>query len=298
MLTVLLSRRWLAALAAAIAFAGACFFLGRWQWGRYERSHALGHRITSHYSASPVPLRSVLSPGELMPLEKEWIKVEVTGRYDAAGQLLVRNRPNQSTYGYEVLVPLEVTSGGASGSPAASSVGALSLLVDRGWVANARTAAQRPTVPPVPSGTVTVTGWLRKGEPDVHRPPRAGELSSIDLTQAAASTQRRLYGAYAVLASERTASGAIPARPTPLDRPTAATDEGIHLSYAVQWWLGMSAGFGLVFKGVRRDVLDAAYARSIGLSPPAPVGRDAPDAEPVLVPSRPRKHRIWDDEDE
>ncbi len=292
MFTVLRTRRWLAALAAATVFAVACFFLGRWQWHRYEVKHARAHRITSHYAATPVPLQSVLpTAASPMSLARDWTRVQVTGRYDRAGQLLVRNRPNNAVFGYEVLVPLQ-----PEGGPAGP--GTASLLVDRGWVPNARTAAQEPAVPAVPGGLVTVTGWLRLGEPDVHRPPKSGQLSSIDLGQAAQYTVRRLYPAYAILGSERTADGRVPPRPTPLAAPD--TDEGPHLAYAFQWWVGSVAGFGLVFMGARREAADLAYARTRSPARPGSPAGPAPEGEgmPVLVAGRPRRHRIWDDEDE
>ena len=46
--------------------------------------------------------------------------------------LLVRNRPFEGTYGYEVLVPFIDASGAT-------------VLVDRGWVQNADTAQTLPT---------------------------------------------------------------------------------------------------------------------------------------------------------
>lgn len=284
-------------------FAIACYFLGQWQWHRYEVKHAAGLRISEHYTATPASLQSVFpSITSRMTLSRDWTRVTVTGTYDAAGQMLVRNRPNSSTYGYEVVVPLRVS--GVSGDTSVSG----SLLVDRGWVANGATATQDPVVPPVPSGTVTVTGWLRPSEPDVHSRPAVGQLSSINVVQASAFTGQALYPAYAILQTERTAAGTTPVRPTPLDPPDTDTGEGINLSYSIQWWLGCFAGFGLVFMGVRRDHLDEEFARSLPEAPPAePRGRPASgdgdgsapdDRASALVPSRPRKHRIWDDEDE
>lgn len=298
--TVLFTRRWLAALAAAIVFAVACFYLGRWQWHRHEVKHARADRITAHYGAPAIPVQAVLpGVGSPMTLAREWTRVQLTGRYDAAHQILVRNRPHSSVYGYEVLVPLEIEpSSASSAAPGSAASGSAALLVDRGWVPNGATAVQAPEVPPAPQGTVTVTAWLRLGEPDVHRSPRAGQLSSIDIGQAAQYAGRRLYAPYAILDTERTADGAVPARPTPLEPPD--TDEGPHLAYALQWWLGSLTGFALVFMGVRREALDVAAVRAPrypGPGSPARPGLE-PDGMPVLVASRPRRHRIWDDEDE
>jgi cytochrome oxidase assembly protein ShyY1 len=264
-LKVLLTRRWLAALAAAAVFAVACFYLGRWQWGRHVNAHAKAHRITSHYTAAPEPLsRALPSVGTPLPLSEEWTPVRVTGTYDAQGLQLVRNRPNDGNYGYEVVVPLQVPGG--------------ALLVDRGWIDNAQTAASRPDIPATPTGTVTVTGWLRQGEPSLHKEMPTGQLASINLPEAAQATGTQLYGGYLIVKSEQSASSEPIARATPLAAPD--TDEGPHLAYAFQWWLFGVAGFVLVGVGIRREA-DEQKAVAAGL-PPQP---------------KPKKVRIWDEED-
>ena len=261
-----MSRRWLGALAAAAVFAIACFYLGRWQWGRHVTKHERAHRITSHYTATPEPLSAALPDVRTpLPLAKEWTPVTVTGSYAADSLQLVRNRPNDGDYGYEVVVPLQVPGGG-------------SLLVDRGWIPNANTAAQRPDIPATPTGTVTVTGWLRPGEVSLHREMPAGQLASINLPEASRATGAQLYGAYLIVKSERSASGQHIARATPLAAPD--TDEGPHLAYAFQWWLFGAAGFVLVGVGVRREALE---------------GRAVATGQPRQP--KPRKVRIWDEED-
>ena len=58
------------------------------------------------------------------------------------------------------------------------------------------------------------------------------------------------------------------------------TDLGPHQAYAFQWWLGMVAGFVLVWFGARREYLE-------GLEQAAPAGTPVPR----------KKVRIWDEED-
>ena len=74
-----------------------------------------------------------------------------------------------------------------------------------------------------------------------------------------------------------------PPRPTPLAEPD--TDLGPHQAYAFQWWAGMVAAFALVYFGARREYLDEAT--------PSPVGEELAASTP-----RPRKVRVWDEEDE
>lgn len=264
MLRVLFSRRWLGALAAALGFAVAAWFLGQWQWHRYEAKAARADRIHSHYDAKPQPLGDVLG-ADPMPLAREWTRVTMRGRYAADDTLLVRNRPYEGTYGYEVLVPFEDASGGT-------------VLVDRGWVQNAENAETLPDVVPAPRDEVTVTGWLRRGEPSLGKTLPRGQLASINLPEAAAQVGRPLLGAYVVLQVERLPDGTAPARPTALEAPD--TDLGPHQAYAFQWWLGMVAGFVLVWFGARREYQE-------GLDQSVPEGVTAPR----------KKVRIWDEED-
>jgi cytochrome oxidase assembly protein ShyY1 len=261
---VLTSRRWLGAFAVALAFAVAAFFLGQWQWHRYEAKAARADRIHSHYDAKPQPLTSVLG-AEPMPLSREWTRVTMQGRYAVDRTLLVRNRPYEGTYGYEVLVPFEDTTGGT-------------VLVDRGWVQNAKTAETLPDVVPAPTGDVTVTGWLRRSEPSLGKTLPPGQLASINLAEASSQVGSPLLGAYVILEVERLPDGSAPDRPQALEAPD--TDLGPHQAYAFQWWLGMVAGFVLVWFGARREYRD---------------GVDGEPGSPGGAP--PRKVRIWDEED-
>lgn len=263
MLRVLGSRRWLGALALAALFATAAFYLGRWQWHRYEDRSARADQITAHYDAAPVPVGEVLGAAPLRP-EAEWTKVTATGRYAADEPMLVRNRPLEGTYGYEVLAPLALEDG-------------TTLLVDRGWVLNAETAEDRPAVPPTPGGEVTVTGWLRPSERSLGRELPPGQLASINLAEAARQMGGTLLGGYAVLDQERAADGTTPERPARLERPD--TGLGPHQAYALQWWGSMPVGFVLIYFGVRREYLE---------------GREK--AGPARPP-RAKKVRIWDEED-
>lgn len=263
-----MSRKWLGALALAAAFAAVAFFLGRWQWHRYEAKDARAHRINAHYNAPPRPIGKVMSDAPL-PLAEEWTRVTAQGRYAVRQPLLVRNRPWNGTYGYEVLAPF-LTSAGAG------------VLVDRGWVANARDAAIRPDVPATPPGPVTVTGWVRPSEANLGRDLPAGQLASIDTAQAERQLGTQLLGGYVILQSEKVSSGQVPPRPQPLVRPD--TDLGPHQAYALQWWSSMPVGFVLVGMGARREYLDQLE------------GQEAEGEERARQP-RPKKIRVWDEED-
>lgn len=274
MLRYLLTPRWLSYLALAVLFAVVAVFLGNWQYGRHETKVERRDTVNSNYDATPVSLGSVLStPDEPLAARADWTRVQVTGRYRIEDQLLVRNRPYRSVYGYEVLVPFEVDGADASAD----------LLIDRGWVPNASSAATLPEVPPAPSGTVTVTGWLRPSEEDLGRDLPEGQVASINATVAESAAGVPLYDAYLDLQDE---TGTVPEdRPAPADRPD--TGLGVNFAYALQWWIFSPIGLVLVLVMARREARDAEDA---DLDVP---GRPTPVKEKVGA----KKKRIWDDED-
>ena len=256
----------------ALAFAAAAFFLGRWQWGRYEDKAARANQINSHYNATPRPIQDVLRGGH-MPPSAEWTRVTMHGRYAVQSTLLVRNRPYQGNYGYEVVVPFADSSGST-------------VLVDRGWVVNAQNAETLPNYPAAPSQDVTVTGWLRPSEPSLGRAMPDGQLASINLGEAGRAVGTPLAGAYVILQSERLPDGTAPARPAALDPPD--TDLGPNQAYAFQWWLGMVGGVVLVLFGARREHRESLTGPS---STSSSSGTGAPPRP------KPVKVRIWDEED-
>lgn len=261
MLRLLTTRRWLAWLALALIASVTCLLLGRWQWDRWETRHAAQTTVTDNYDAEPVPLGTVLPDVDTpMTEDIEWRRVGLTGRYDAEHQTLVRNRPLDGTYGYQVLVPLVLESGEA-------------VLVDRGWVPNGPSAGELPTVPKPPEGTVEVTGWLRPAEEDLGRVPVDGQVSSIrpELVESQGGPEL-LPQAYVRMGEEAPEP---PRRPEPLGKPDLGSAAGVNLSYAIQWWLAMIAFPVLVIMAARREL----------------PGRRGPK-EP-----RPKKVRIWDEED-
>lgn len=272
MLAKLTERRWLTWLLVATIWGVGCFFLGLWQWHRFSDKHAAQEQLHVNYDASPVPLADAVGTG------RDWLRVTMTGTYAADQQVLARNRPNDGDFGYEVLVPLRLT------SPAD---GASTVIVDRGWVPNGKTASAPDSVPAVPSGRVTVVGWLRPFEPNLGKPAVAGQVASIylpDIVSAAGlSAPDVVASTFVLMQSERTSAGASPARPAALPEPDPGSYAGINLSYAIQWWIGMVAGYGFVFMRARRELRDERGADQPGPTSPRP--------------AKSKKVRIWDEED-
>ena len=75
----------------------------------------------------------------------------MSGTYDAAGEVLLRNRVRSGEGGYDVLTPLRLEDGTA-------------VVVDRGWVARNDVDTGRASLAP-PTGTVTVRGPIAEPRP-------------------------------------------------------------------------------------------------------------------------------------
>ncbi|WP_446663579.1 SURF1 family cytochrome oxidase biogenesis protein [Flexivirga sp. B27] len=266
MLRRLLTRRWLTWLLVAIIWAAACVFLGRWQWHRYEGKKLSQHQVSDNYDADPVSITSILpSKDATLSPEDEWTQIKLVGHYEPSKKLLVRNRPNDGYFGYELVIPFRQAHGPT-------------VLVDRGWIENGRTAAAPKTVPPTPGGTVTVIGWLKPGEQAKNAKKVPGQIASINL-----DTINRLTGAdvvtggYLLMRSEKPAAPATQKGLASLPKPTPGTYAGINLSYALQWWAAAIGGVLFMLYRCWKEEQEAVHGPK---------------------PKKPKKVRIWDEEDE
>ncbi len=233
MLRLWLTRRWIIGTLVAILFGVACFYLGTWQWSRYEDKQTKVTAIATNYGAPPLPLLAAM-PATSLPPERQWTHVTVEGTYDQGGNLMVRNRTFSETVGFEVLTPLRTADG-------------TTLLIDRGWVANGPSADITPPVDPPPTGPVVVTGWLRTGEPSLGRHLPPPQLASISITDARTLLpQVGVADVYVVLGSQS---------------PASVVDLGPHQAYAIQWWITMPGGLIFVIWAIRREVLQAEPER-------------------------------------
>jgi cytochrome oxidase assembly protein ShyY1 len=252
----LFSSKWLGYLLLAAVFATGCLLLGRWQMDRRAETLAEITRVTTNYSAAPLAFAGAAGQFSALDADREWTQVELKGRYDVAGERVVRNRPLNGQPGYEVVVPFKLDNG-------------QTVVVDRGWLPIGNNTPGRPdSVPAPPAGDVTVIVRLKPGEPGLQRGAPEGQLASIDLPAYAAQLGYPvLTGAYGQLASETPAAATMP---SPFPKPSV--DEGTHLSYSLQWFafgVLMFVGFGYAARQQARNAaIDAEDAAADGESAP------------------------------
>ncbi|MFC3687573.1 SURF1 family protein [Aquipuribacter hungaricus] len=247
--------RWLGGLAVAVVFAVVCVLLAQWQLDR--RVQRAGHNaaVLENYDAAPVGLADALAalPAAGPTPEQQWTPVRLAGRYDPEGTVLVRNRPQSDTNGYQVAVPFDTRLPGGED---------LRVLLVRGFVPSGSEADGPASLPPPPAGEVEVVARLRSGESPATRSAPAGQTYRLDLPALLADGGPALETAYGVVATE---DGSPPAGMATIARPD--TDPGPHLAYGVQWYL--FALTGLVIWGVlaRRHGIEGRLEREQGRAP-------------------------------
>lgn len=253
----LVSPRWLGYAALTVAAATVMVLLGFWQLDRYHQRASINARISAGTSATPVPLTEVVprpagaagSVGAAPASDTEWLRVRVSGRFDASREILVRGRTVEGRVGFEVLTPLVLADGTA-------------VLVDRGWVAPAEAGAlAMPSVPAAPDGEQTVLGRLRPAESRGGAPKQVNgrpEIRRITPSVIAPSMPYAIYDAY--VSTDQPAPGLTAVKP---EKQNALQNAG----YVLQWWLlALLTLYGFVYLARREargpepeDLLDELH---------------------------------------
>ncbi|MDX1379088.1 MAG: SURF1 family protein [Anaerolineales bacterium] len=147
LLRKMFSRKWWFTTLLVLLGTALCVRLGIWQLDRLEGRRAFNSQVTS---MREMPRLDLNKEGSELIAEMEWRAVTVTGEYDFANQIALRNRYNGDQYGYHLLTPLQYNG--------------MAVLVDRGWIpadGNSASSDWRKYDEP---GEVTVTGQIRLGQ--------------------------------------------------------------------------------------------------------------------------------------
>lgn len=237
----LLTPRWIALLLVALMTVPGCLWLAGWQFSRLHDAQDDNSRVRNNARATPAPYAEVSPVGAAVPGENEYRHVTVTGRYDTAHQLYVRNRPRDGAQGYLVLTPVVTTAGPA-------------VLVNRGFIP--APVQGDPTPPETPTGTVTVTGFLRPTEePRPANDLDPGQVLRIDVPGIAATLPYPVYGGYLELNDQNPAIPVIDGRYSPDPAKLPGTEsELLHRSYGWQWYVfAMIGPIGFVLLARREE---------------------------------------------
>ena len=258
MLRTALKPRNLALLAVAVLVVVAFVQLGRWQLGVAE-DKALRESLDEARSRQPVAVETVLRPHSDFPGELSTRPVSATGEF-GADQVVVANRRLDGRTGFWVVAPLRVAATGAT------------LPVLRGFVTS-------PTdLPPVPSGTVTVTGGLIPPESPYAGPaPPDGQLGSVDTSVLVSRWPGELYNAFVFQQAEAPAPEAA-SLGTMQRVPTPSGETGFkwrNAAYALQWWAFALFALYMWWRIVRDEGREDAAAEAAAASAAAAAAEPA-----------------------
>ena len=248
-----LSRRWVAAHLAVVAFIVACGFLARWQLHRLAEKKAYNVAVVDRGRLPIVSLESLLAPGSASATASAvaYRRVEVDGTFDASREFQLLGQTSNASPGTDVLTPLIVAPG-------------VAIVVDRGFAPMQGPEGSLSDTTPLRQ-RVHVTGTLLPSERGFGRSAptaRSPGVSHVDIAKIARGMPYALYPNYLRLIAQS------PPQPGtfPVPVPVGRIDLGPHLSYAVQWCLFAAvAFFGWIFY-VRKIGRDRARAAE---EPPA-----------------------------
>jgi len=217
-------RKWRLTTLLVLLGTALCIRLGIWQLDRLDQRRAFNAQVESMRAMSVLNLNNADVDSVT---DMEWRSVVVTGEYDFANQIALRNRYNGDKYGFHLMTPLLFKG--------------MAVLVDRGWIpADGNSAPDDWRLYDEP-GEVTVTGQIRLGQgkpayggvPDA-LPSDGNPLwvwNNADVEKIVQQLQYPVLKVYlqpVVDANDQTP-------PIPF-QPVLELTEGPHFGYAIQWF--------------------------------------------------------------
>ncbi|HSG44687.1 MAG TPA: SURF1 family protein [Anaerolineales bacterium] len=218
------SRKWWFTTLLVLFGTALCIRLGIWQLDRLEGRRAFNAQVESMRAMDALDMTN----DDQDSLESmEWRSVTITGEYDFANQIALRNRYLRDQYGYHLLTPLRF-----SGT---------AVLIDRGWIPADGNSAPDDWRKYDEVGVVTINGQIRLGQT---KPAFGGVADTLpadgsslwvwnnaDLEQIALQMPYPILNVY--LQPDVNENDVTP--PIPY-QPVIELTEGSHFGYALQWF--------------------------------------------------------------
>jgi surfeit locus 1 family protein len=203
---------------ATLAALGVLIGLGVWQLERREEKHALIAQIETRANMAPAPVEILFATGDYAAFRPAIAQ----GAFDHAREHYVyapRSDGGPTRQGFKVLTPFDLVSGGT-------------ILVDRGWIAEARKNPASRAQGQV-KGEVEVAGSLRPAAtPATFTPPPDLATRTFYIRDARAIAAAARVTLLRPLILEATTS--VTGGPEPL--PSAINIPDNHLNYALTWF--------------------------------------------------------------
>jgi surfeit locus 1 family protein len=224
LLLKMFQRQWL--LATLLVFAGTalCIRLGIWQLDRLQQRRAFNAQFEMARAEPALDLNTGI-PEDINAME--WRAVTVTGNYDFANQVALRNQYYDNQAGYHLLTPL--------------LFGGEAVIVDRGWIPADGNSTPADWRKYDEADTVHISGQMRLGQTKpafggvADKLPENGVKLEIwnnaDLENIARQMPYPVLPIYVQPVTDP--SDTEP--PIPF-QPEVEITEGPHMGYALQWF--------------------------------------------------------------
>jgi cytochrome oxidase assembly protein ShyY1 len=230
----LLRPKWVVFTLLMTALVVVMVNLAFWQLRRLDQRQHFNREVRQRTEEPAAPLNDVLA-AHPEPSDAEWRAVTVSGVYEPAGQVLIRDRSLDAEPGFNVVTPLRLADGRF-------------LAVERGFIP-AGTATPGP-----PSGPVTLSARLRVSQRKHHSwekaDPATGVLDTLNRVDVSRLDQQ-VDGDAVPMYAEVAVSD--PADPNVTPIPVPELSDGPHLSYAGQWFLFSAAAITGWILAVRKS---------------------------------------------
>lgn len=228
-MTVLLSKRWIAATLLVIAAALIMARLGLWQLDRLEQRRELNARVAEQINLPPLDLNAALLSDAGIDLSSlEYRTVTIHGYFDYTNEVALHSQVYENRIGVHLLTPFRLSDTNHA------------IVIDRGWIPleeySAGNSAQYQE-----TGEVTLQGRLlqsvetgtiwRKVDPTPAPGERLSSLIYPNISRIAAQSVYPLPPVY-VQASPSPDHTGLPYRTV----EEIVLSEGSHMSYALQWF--------------------------------------------------------------
>lgn len=263
--------KWIVWHVIAVAAVVAMVNLGFWQLRRLDERRTENAKILAREQQAPVDASTLIGPDSPPGIvgSLAFRVVTASGEYQAADQVLVRNRTNGGAPGFWVLTPLRGDDG-------------IAFVINRGWIPLPfGEEGGNPADYAPPTGRITVTGMVQVSQVregiGIEDPPtgRLATLSRVDVPRLGQQVGYPLAAGYLDLRATEPPS----TRPFPSPIPPPELDDGSHLNYAGQWFIFSTLTV------ITYPLLLRRTARRNALPP----GAAEPDADPSGVASAPAR---------
>jgi len=156
-------RAWILTTLLVLAGTALCIRLGIWQLDRLEQRRAHNNQVMT-MRAMPALDLNLEQPKDIDKME--WRAVQVTGEYDFANQVALRNQVLGGEYGFHLVTPLHFnpSTGFRQAQPAGSGQAGGIVLVDRGFIPASANVSPADWRQYDVQGEVKITGQLRLGD--------------------------------------------------------------------------------------------------------------------------------------